>query len=158
MQNDRDKYARSANSGSKHYLCSLHKSSSIQTILSAPESHRFMPFGSRALPPVGTFTLPRRLRVKLQSLYLCFPFMQEKSSGIPGTKRSEKRARTAARRKPADRSPFMGIFRSCLSQHASFEYGSIICVFLHNFNTKVVRLPDFYLLYSHKTVNSFQID
>ena len=33
-------------------------SSSIQTVLSAPESHRIMPFGSRALPPVGTCTLP----------------------------------------------------------------------------------------------------
>ena len=131
----------------------------LHIILSVPELHRFIhQRWSRTLPPVGTFTLPRRLRVKLQSLYLCFPFMQEKSSGIPGTKRSEKRARTAARRKPADRSPFMGIFRSCLSQHASFEYGSIICVFLHNFNTKFVCLPDFYLLYSHKTVNSFQID
>jgi len=35
-------------------------SSLIQTILSAPESHRIMPFGSRALPPVGTCTLPWR--------------------------------------------------------------------------------------------------
>ena len=35
-------------------------SSSIQTVLSAPESHRIMPFGSRALPPVGNHTLPRR--------------------------------------------------------------------------------------------------
>ena len=35
-------------------------SSSIQTILSAPESHRIMPLGSRALPPVGTCTLPWR--------------------------------------------------------------------------------------------------
>ena len=33
-------------------------SSFIQTVLSAPESHRIMPFGSRALPPVGTCTLP----------------------------------------------------------------------------------------------------
>ena len=33
-------------------------SSSIQTILSAPESHRIIPFGSRALPPVGNHTLP----------------------------------------------------------------------------------------------------
>ena len=39
-------------------LHSTQPSSSIQTLLSAPESHRFMPFGSRALPPVGTFTLP----------------------------------------------------------------------------------------------------
>ena len=35
-------------------------SSSIQTVLSAPESHRIMPFGSRALPPVGNHTLPWR--------------------------------------------------------------------------------------------------
>ena len=35
-------------------------SSSIQTVLSAPESHRIMPLGSRALPPVGTCTLPWR--------------------------------------------------------------------------------------------------
>jgi hypothetical protein len=33
-------------------------SSSIQTILSAPESHRIMPYGSRAVPPVGNCTLP----------------------------------------------------------------------------------------------------
>ena len=35
-------------------------SSSIQTVLSAPESHRIMPLGSRALPPVGNLTLPWR--------------------------------------------------------------------------------------------------
>ena len=35
-------------------------SSFIQTVLSAPESHRIMPFGSRALPPVGNLTLPCR--------------------------------------------------------------------------------------------------
>ena len=35
-------------------------SSSIQTVLSAPESHRIMPLGSRALPPVGNCTLPWR--------------------------------------------------------------------------------------------------
>ena len=35
-------------------------SSSIQTVLSAPESHRIMPLGSRALPPVGNLTLPGR--------------------------------------------------------------------------------------------------
>ena len=33
-------------------------SSFIQTILSAPESHRIMPLGPRALPPVGNRTLP----------------------------------------------------------------------------------------------------
>jgi hypothetical protein len=33
-------------------------SSSIQTLLSASEFHRIMPYGSRALPPVGNFTLP----------------------------------------------------------------------------------------------------
>lgn len=33
-------------------------SSFIQTILSASESHRIIPYGSRALPPVGTYTLP----------------------------------------------------------------------------------------------------
>ena len=32
--------------------------SSIQTLLSALESHQFMPYGSRALPPVGNFTPP----------------------------------------------------------------------------------------------------
>ena len=37
-------------------------SSFIQTILSAPESHRIMPLGPRALPPVGNRTLPRRFR------------------------------------------------------------------------------------------------
>jgi hypothetical protein len=38
-------------------------SSSIQTLLSVPESHQFNPFikkESRTLPPVGNFTLPRR--------------------------------------------------------------------------------------------------
>ena len=38
-------------------------SSSIQTLLSVPESHQFSPFvkkESRTLPPVGNFTLPRR--------------------------------------------------------------------------------------------------
>ncbi len=38
-----------------------HFSSLIQTILSAPESHRIMPYGSRAVPPVGNYTLPRRI-------------------------------------------------------------------------------------------------
>ena len=33
-------------------------SSSIQTILSASEFHRILPYGSRAVPPVGIFTLP----------------------------------------------------------------------------------------------------
>jgi len=33
-------------------------SSFIQTILSASELHRIMPFGSWALPPVGNHTLP----------------------------------------------------------------------------------------------------
>jgi hypothetical protein len=33
-------------------------SSSIQTVLSVPEFHRFLPCGSRTLPPVGNFTLP----------------------------------------------------------------------------------------------------
>ena len=37
-------------------------SSLIQTILSAPESHRIMPLGPRALPPVGNRTLPWRFR------------------------------------------------------------------------------------------------
>ena len=37
-------------------------SSFIQTILSAPESHRIMPLGPRALPPVGNHTLPWRFR------------------------------------------------------------------------------------------------
>ena len=37
-------------------------SSFIQTILSAPESHRIMPLGPRALPPVGNRTLPWRFR------------------------------------------------------------------------------------------------
>ena len=32
--------------------------SSIQTLLSALESHQFMPYGSRALPPVGNFAPP----------------------------------------------------------------------------------------------------
>ena len=35
-------------------------SSFIQTILSASESHRIMPYGSWALPPVGIYTLPWR--------------------------------------------------------------------------------------------------
>ena len=33
-------------------------SSLIQTILSASELHRIMPCGSRAVPPVGNYTLP----------------------------------------------------------------------------------------------------
>ena len=33
-------------------------SSFIQTILSASEFHRIIPYGSWALPPVGIFTLP----------------------------------------------------------------------------------------------------
>ena len=33
-------------------------SSFIQTILSALEFHQIMPFGSRAVPPVGNHTLP----------------------------------------------------------------------------------------------------
>ena len=37
-------------------------SSFIQTILSAPESHRIMPLGPRALPPVGNRTLPEGFR------------------------------------------------------------------------------------------------
>ena len=32
--------------------------SSIQTILSPPELHRFLPYGSRGLPPIGNFTRP----------------------------------------------------------------------------------------------------
>ena len=36
----------------------LTRSSSIQTILSAPEFHRILPFGSRAVPPVGNRTPP----------------------------------------------------------------------------------------------------
>ena len=46
-------------------------SSSIQTLLSVPESHQFSPFvkkESRTLPPVGNFTLPRR---KLFSDFSC---------------------------------------------------------------------------------------
>ena len=35
--------------------------SSIQTLLSALESHQFMPYGSRALPPVGNFARPEAL-------------------------------------------------------------------------------------------------
>ncbi len=47
--------------------CAYWHPSPIQTILSAPESHRIMPCGSRAegrkapSPPVGNFTLPRRM-------------------------------------------------------------------------------------------------
>ena len=44
-------------------------SSSIQTVLSAPESHRIMPFGSRALPPVGNHTLPWRFSIQLRWKY-----------------------------------------------------------------------------------------
>ena len=36
----------------------IYTSSFIQTLLSALESHQIIPFGSWALPPVGTCTLP----------------------------------------------------------------------------------------------------
>jgi len=39
-------------------IFSHRSSSSIQTLLSAPESHRIMPFGSRAVPPVGITPCP----------------------------------------------------------------------------------------------------
>ena len=34
------------------------ETSSIQTVLSALESHQILPFGSRAIPPVGNRTQP----------------------------------------------------------------------------------------------------
>lgn len=52
------KKPESKDSGDEHmqYI----DSSFIQTILSASELHRIMPYGSRAVPPVGNHTLPRR--------------------------------------------------------------------------------------------------
>ena len=41
-----------------HKFRKYNTSSPIQTILSAPESHRIMPVGSRAVPPVGNHTPP----------------------------------------------------------------------------------------------------
>lgn len=49
-------------SATKELCC---RSSLIQTILSAPESHRIMPVGSRAVPPVGNLTLPRRQTINI---------------------------------------------------------------------------------------------
>ena len=47
-------------------------SSFIQTILSAPESHRIMPLGPRALPPVGNHTLPEDFVFFIIILYISF--------------------------------------------------------------------------------------
>ena len=51
-------------SGRQIRKCKMHPSL-IQTVLSAPESHRIMraKCGSRAIPPVGSFTPPRRIPV-----------------------------------------------------------------------------------------------
>ena len=52
----------------KHFSC-VHPSSFIQTVLSASEFHRIMPYGSWAVPPVGNRTLPWRFLIQLQRHY-----------------------------------------------------------------------------------------
>ena len=47
-------------------------SSFIQTILSAPESHRIMPSRPAALPPVGNRTLPEDFVFFIIILYISF--------------------------------------------------------------------------------------
>src|SRR5664279_5552198 len=60
-------------------------SSSIQTLLSVPESHQFNPSvkkESRTIPPIGNFTLPRRklfqfsiAKIQQSQMYLVSTFL-----------------------------------------------------------------------------------
>ena len=45
-------------------------SSSIQTILSAPESHRILPYGSRAYPVIRRFTAGGDFHPALKNTFL----------------------------------------------------------------------------------------
>jgi hypothetical protein len=57
LWNDRN-HPRAGQQKYAQHLRKIIASSFIQTVLSASESHRIMPCGSWALPPVGNCTLP----------------------------------------------------------------------------------------------------